>query len=259
MDATSSYHAMQLRVDKRYSTGLALQGNFTFSKAIDDGAAQAGSELGGVGNIFTRQNEQDRGSEKSLSPFDIRRNLAINFSYELPLGPGRRFVTDQSLISRVFVAGWTFNSIMQFMDGSAAPIYLNFNRSRSLQNRDIADRPDLKAGASNNPVLGDPAKYYDPTAFVLQPAGYAGNLGRDTLILPGYANLDVSLSKRIVTVQESVAEFRIEVFNVLNHPNFAAPNLMPLLSDGSYNPSAGVIGETRSPSRQIQFGLRYSF
>ncbi len=259
MDATSSYHALQLRVDKRYSSGFAFQGNFTFSKAIDDGAAQAGSELGGVGNIFTRQNEQDRRSEKSLSPFDIRRNLAMNFSYELPFGPGRKLGAGDSAIARIPLSGWTFNSIMQFMDGSAAPIYLNFNRSRSLQNRDIADRPDLGPGASNNPVLGDPAKYYDPTAFVLQPAGFSGNRGRNTLMLPGYANLDVSLVKRFVTVGESFAEFRVEAFNVLNHPNFAAPNLMPFLSDGTYNPSAGVIGETRSTSRQLQFGLRFSF
>ncbi len=180
-------------------------------------------------------------------------------SYELPFGPGRKFKTGESAIARTLLAGWIFNSIMQFMDGSAAPIYLNFNRSRSLQNRDIADRPDLRPGASNSPVLFDPAKYYDPTAFVLQPAGFAGNLGRNTLILPGYANLDIALSKRFLTVAESFAEFRMEVFNVLNHPNFASPNLMPFLSDGTYNPSAGVIGETRSTSRQLQFAVRFSF
>ncbi len=259
MDADSYYHAMQIRVERRYSAGFALQGNFTFSKAIDNGAAQAGSELGGVGNIFTRQIEQDRRSERSLSPFDIRRNMSVNFSYELPFGPGRRFATGVSGFSRLCLAGWTFNTIMQFMDGSPAPIYLNFNRSRSLQNRDIADRPDLRPGSSNSPVLGDPAKYYDPTAFVLQAAGFAGNLGRNTLILPGYANADVSLTKRFITLRESTVEFRAEVFNVLNHPNFAAPNLMPFLSNGSYNPSAGVIGETRGTSRQMQFALRYNF
>ncbi len=259
MDADSNYHGMQVRVEKRYVSGLAVQGNFTFSKAIDNGAAQAGSELGGVGNIFTRPVEQDRRSEKSLSPFDIRRNLSINLSYQLPMGAGRRFAAGIPGVSRILLAGWRFNAIAQFLDGSPAPIYLNFNRSRSLQTRDIADRPDLTPGASNNPVLGDPSKYYDPTAFTLQPAGFAGNLGRNTLILPGYANLDVSLVRRFVTFRESAAELRAEVFNVMNRPNFAAPNLMPFLGSGAYNPSAGVIGETRSTSRQVQFALRFSF
>jgi hypothetical protein len=259
MDADSYYHAMQLRADKRLTGGFALQANFTFSKAMDTGAAQAGSELGGVGNIYTRPVEQDRRSEKSLSPFDIRRNLSFNFSYELPVGSGRRFGSGFSGISQLLLSGWNLNSIVQLSDGSAAPIYLNFNRSRSLQTRDIADRPDLRAGTSNNPVLGDPAKYYDPTSFVLQPAGYAGNLGRNTLILPGYASVDISAAKRFSVVRESKLEFRAEAFNVLNRPNFAAPNLMPLLSDGTYNPSAGVIGETRGTSRQLQFALRWVF
>lgn len=259
MDADAYYNAMQVRVEKRYAAGFAFQGNFTFSKAMDTGSAQSGSELGGVGNIFTRQNDQDRRSEKALSSFDVRRSLGLNFSYELPLGPGRLLNLPSGGWAPRMLGGWKFNSIMHFMDGSPAPIYLDFNRSRSLHNRDIADRPDLKAGRSNNPVLGDPARYYDPTAFVLQPEGFAGNLGRNTLILPGYMGIDASMTKSFTVVRESKLEFRAEIFNVLNHPNFAAPNLEPLLSDGSYNPTAGVIGSTRGTSRQVQFALRYVF
>lgn len=259
MDAQASYHALQLQVEKRYSAGFAIQGNFTFSKALDDGSAQAGSELGGVGNIFTRQIEQDRKSEKALSSFDVRRNLSVNFSYALPAGTGKCSARNAGGIARTLLAGWSLNGIFHLMDGSPAPIYLDFNRSRSLHNRDIADRPDLRAGASNNPVLGDPARYYDPAAFVLQPAGYAGNLGRNTLILPGYVGFDASVIKRFDAFGDAKIECRAEVFNVLNHPNFAAPNLIPFLSDGSYNPSAGVIGESRGTSRQMQLALRYVF
>jgi hypothetical protein len=159
----------------------------------------------------------------------------------------------------MLVGNWSLSGIAYLMDGSPATIGLNFNRSRSLQTRDIADRPDLRSGASSNPVLGDPAKYYDATAFVLQPAGFAGNLGRNTLILPGYASVDLCLAKRFVSFRESTVEFRAEAFNVLNHPNFGSPNLIPFLSNGQYNPSAGVIGETRGTSRQLQFALRYMF
>jgi hypothetical protein len=259
MDANASWHALQFIVERRYSRGLAVQGSFTFSKALDTGSAQSGSELGGVGNIFTRQNQQDRRSEKALSSFDVRRNLSVNFSYEIPVGRGRRLASQAGRWIEALVGGWKVNSIMHFMDGSPAPIYLDFNRSRSLQNRDIADRPDLRPGASNNPVLGDPAAYYDPTAFVLQPEGFAGNLGRNTLIIPGHTGVDASLTKRFKATGESTVEFRAEFFNVLNHPNFAAPDLVPFLSDGSINPSAGVIGSTRGASRQVQLALRYAF
>jgi hypothetical protein len=259
MDANASYNALQLRVEKRYAAGLAIQGSFTFSKALDTGSAQSGSELGGVGNIFTRQIEEDRASEKALSSFDTRRSLSLNFSYEIPVGRNRRVAPRGGRWVEALLGGWKLNAITRFMDGSPAPIYLDFNQSRSLHNRDIADRPDLKPGASNNPVLGDPAAYYDPTAFVLQPEGYAGNLGRNTLILPGYTGVDASLTKRFSMVHESTLELRAEFFNVLNHPNFAAPDLVPFLSDGSVNPSAGVIGSTRGASRQVQFALRYAF
>ncbi|MEJ2109755.1 MAG: TonB-dependent receptor [Acidobacteriota bacterium] len=259
MDASANYNAFQLRVEKRYSSGFAVQGSFTFSKAMDNGSGQSGSELGGVGNIFTRQNEQNVAAEWALSSFDIRRNLNVNLSYALPFGPGKRFSLLPGGWIEKFAGGWKFNTILSLMDGSPATVHLDFNRSNSLHNRDIADRPDLKAGASNNPVLGGPDRYYDPTAFVLQPAGFAGTLGRNTLILPGYVGLDASMSKRFTLKNDSNIEFRGEFFNVLNHPNFAAPDLVPVLEDGSFNPTAGSIGSTRGTSRQIQFALRYAF
>ncbi len=259
MDASANYNAFQLRVEKRYSAGFAVQGSFTFSKAMDNGSGQSGSELGGVGNIFTRQNEQDLDAEWALSSFDVRRNLSVNLSYELPFGPGRRVALQPGGWIEKLAGGWKFNTILSLMDGSPATITLDFNRSRNLHNRDIADRPDLRPGMSNSPVLGGPDMYYDPTAFVLQPAGFAGNLGRNTLILPGYVGLDVSMSKRFAFRNDSNFEFRGELFNVLNHPNFAAPDLVPVLEDGSYNPTAGSIGSTRGTSRQIQIGLRYIF
>jgi hypothetical protein len=144
---------------------------------MDTGSAQAGSELGGVGNIFTRQIEQDRKAEKALSSFDVRRSLSVNLSYELPIGRGRPLVGRAGGWLGMLVGGWDLNAIVQVSDGSPAPIYLDFSRSRSLHSR-ISPIVDLRRGSTipSSAIAG----YYDPTAFV--PAGRLCSR-RNTLIL----------------------------------------------------------------------------
>ena len=86
--------------------------------------------------------------------------------------------------------------------------------------------PDLRPGASNNPVLGGADKYFDPTAFVLQPAGYIGNLGRNTLIGPGLFTLDVVVERsiRLGAGGDRALQLRLEAFNLTNRVNLALPS-----------------------------------
>jgi len=93
---------------------------------------------------------------------------------------------------------------------------------------------------------------------VLPPAGFYGNVARNTLIGPGYANVDVTLEKSMAVTGSRRVLFRAEAFNVLNRVNFGQPITTIFKSDGTYQPTAGRI-TTALPARQLQFGIKFVF
>jgi hypothetical protein len=106
-------------------------------------------------------------------------------------------------------------------------------------------------------VTGNPDQYFDPAAFVLQPAGTLGNIGRGALIGPNYRNFDLSAMKQLrfnSPLNEATSlQFRVEAFNLFNRANFAAPELR--FGTATF----GRIRSTVTPSRQIQLGVRLAF
>jgi hypothetical protein len=177
--------------------------------------------------------------------------LAVNATYHLP-GEGLTGVA--GILGR----GWETSAIVSARSGTPFTAQLGFNRSND-GNSDAPERPNLRAGASNNPILGTVERWYDPRAFELPAAGFYGNLGRNTLIGPGLINVNMSIVKTFPLHEGQTLAFRSEFFNLFNHANFGLPNRFPFLADGSYSGSAGVIQSLATSSRQIQFGLRYSF
>ena len=101
--------------------------------------------------------------------------------------------------------------------------------------------------------------FFDPCAFSLPAAGMYGNLGRNTIIGPGVADIDLALEKIFKPSEKADVTFRAEMFNIMNHANFGLPNITALAASGAANPSAGVITSTTTSSRQIQFALRINF
>ena len=123
------------------------------------------------------------------------------------------------------------------------------------------ERPNVKAGASNNPILGGPDRYWDINAFELPPPNQRGNLGRNTLIGPNLREFDLSLGKSFELGEERTLQFRTEVFNLANHPNFAVPSGVVSFTNaaGAVSPTWGRITSTVTSSRQIQFGLKLTY
>src|SRR5262249_1412396 len=129
------------------------------------------------------------------------------------------------------------------------------------------DRPNWNPAFTGPVILGSPDRYYDPNAFVLQPAGTLGNVGRDSLPGPGFAHLDVVLQRDMklrILGDSGAVKFRAEFFNVLNHPNFAAPNgavFAGTVTNATEAPvsTAGQILSTASSSRQIELALKFVF
>jgi len=248
-DATAQYNGLQVQVTRRDAQRYAWQVSYTFSKAMSSATAWGNALTQNTPAISLDPN--DAHADWSLSPFDIRHKLAVNATVHIPgdslTGP-----------AAWFARGWEASGILTAYSGLPLTVQLGTNRSND-GNSDAPDRPDLKPGASANPVIGSVDQWYDPTAFVFPAAGRYGNVGRNTIIGPGLFTLDASFVKSFNPRQAHALTLRIECFNLTNRANFGLPNPIAFQADGTYSASAGVIQTLTTPARQIQLGLRYSF
>ena len=252
-DAMSFYNALLLSFRKRFSSGMQFQGSYTWAKVVDEGSAVFAAALAGE---FTSIDPEDHKSKRRLAFLDVRHNLVFNSMWEVPWGQ------NMTGAAGALVRGWQLGSIVTMQTCSPNTPVLAVNRSRNLARRNLFEVPNLKPGASNNPVFDNWTvdKYYDASAFEMQPVGYYGNLGRNTLIGPGVATFDFSLFKStyVPAISEQFrVEFRAEFFNLFNRANFDNPSTDPvLLDDGTVNPAIGRIRGTTTDPRQIQFGMK---
>src|SRR5712692_5813464 len=273
LSGLSYYDALQISVSRRFSGGLQVQGAYTYSKSIDMSGGLFSEE---ADNAATGIEIPDRlFNDKGLSNFDIRHIAVINLLYELPFGKNLQG------FGRQLVNGWELGGIATFAAGVPFTVENSANRSQDLATgANFSDRPNLVAGASNNPThgvsagctgvpagtpVGTPTLFFDPCAFAPQPLGTFGNLGRNTLIGPGLSDIDFLINKHFRMGEQRELQFRAEFFNILNHPNFEAPTATGRrIFAGGLNPapssSAGVLPfQTTTSSRQIQFGLKFVF
>ena len=157
--------------------------------------------------------------------------------------------------------GWQLNNIAAIASGPPFTIRLGFNGSGNLNTTSFSanDRPDAVTGV--NPILGDPAKYLNIAAFALPPVNTQGSLGRNTLSGPGLVMIDASVVKTFKLSETKALQFRGEVFNLPNHPNFSIPSGLTSFTNaaGAVSPTFGKITSTTTTSRQIQLGLKFTF
>ena len=249
-NANSYYQGGSLGLQKRLSGGFQFQAAFTYSKAIDDG-----SGLTSNGDELTQSQRGiyawDMYLKRGLSQYDIRKVFVANLSYELPVGQGLTGAAG------VLAKGWQVNSVITLSDGYP----LSVEELSSAQAARIGDdenlRPDLIPGGNNNPVTGDPNRWFDISQFTPARIGYFGNLGRNTVTSPGLATVDFSLFKNIA-IGTGRVQFRLETFNLFNRANFGTPDMTAFINEQP-NPTAGRITSTRTPARQMQFGIRWEF
>jgi outer membrane receptor protein involved in Fe transport len=266
----SFYHGAVLKVNRRFSDGIALQGAYTYSRSIDD---QSQSGNGGISNTFVGTIDFPD-IVRGLSDFDVRHSLTVNGSW-IPPGP------TGGGVAQAVLGGWQINGIVNLATGN--PLTVDMGRSWSFDRSPSGKgRPNLIAGESNSPVVGDgrdPDNYFDPSSFgvpahiddpsVIPGCGPApnrcsvyGDLGRNTLIGPGVATFDLSLTKDFLIPQmgeQGNLQFRAEFFNIFNRANFNVPRLQAFSSSGRAVGSAGVISSTMTTERQVQLALKLTF
>jgi hypothetical protein len=252
-DTKSTYHGLQLVLQKRFSRGLRFDFNYTFSKAMDEASSQIGGEVGGsqAGSL----DPYDRSRDYGPASFDARHNSSFNFTYDLPRPEQSGFLK--------FLGGWQLNGILSMAAGHPVQVTTSLDQSRAGNiNFNTSERPDLRPGGDGNPVVDsrNVDRYWDGSHFRLNEAGYFGNLGRNTAVIPGVITFDFSLVKAFSFSESRALQFRSEFFNLFNRANFGSPNSTVFINTtGVPSSTFGRITSTTTTARQIQFGLKFVF
>jgi hypothetical protein len=256
-EGDSFYHALQVDLNHRFSRGLSFRGVYTFSKTLDDGDSLNATTSGGGPALAS--NPFNLRTDWGLATFDVRHIAVISGTHTLPIGHGKRFLGDLGGFGNAAASGWTVNSIVTLQGGFPFTPQLSYNPSNNGDTRNPV-RPFANPAFTGPVILGTPAKWFDPNAFLAPAntpanAGFYGNLGRNTLIGPGLATWDFSVLKDTRIREQLNFQFRAEIFNILNRANFNQPNAVVFTPSG-VSPTAGVITSTTTTARQVQFGLK---
>jgi hypothetical protein len=270
----SKYNSLQANLQKRVTKGLQFQGSYTYSKMNDDGQAQIPTEAASEQTQAPNNTSLDWGP----SAFDVRHNFRFNATYHMP-----DVVKSTGLMSK-FANGWWVSSILSMQTGYPFNPTLGSNRSLSV-NIQSTDRPNLDPSFDPNTVIThSPNQWFNPSMFDVPPTGTLGNAGRDMLRQDHFRNLDINFNKdtkaRFLGEAGNI-QFRAEIFNIANHPNFGSPTTtMWSAGSAAANPAggqiivptqanptptfpsfstAGKIVSTANRSRQIQVSLKLQF
>jgi hypothetical protein len=253
-EGDNSYHALELEVERRFESGLALRGAFTWSKAIDDGDSPNATTSGGEPALAS--NPFDLAADRGLANFNVTGAGTADVIYNLPLGRGKRFLGNASGWGQALASGWMVGSILTLQSGFPFTPQLSYNPSNNGDTHNPV-RPYVNPLFTGPVITGKVNEWFNPAAFLAPPngSGFYGNLGRDTLIGPGLATWDFSLLKSTAVREGMNLQFRFEFFNLLNRANFNVPNAVVFTPTG-VSPTAGVITSTATTSRQIQLGAK---
>lgn len=263
-DGDSWYRAFFVEARRRWSRGFLLQSSYTWSRSEDTTQASTffSDATTGTTSAFP---ELIPDYNKGLSDFHAEHNWVMNFSAEVPFG---RNLTGAA---SALLSGWRVSGIVNMRSGSPLTVFVQNNRSRSLWQPSLGpgigrDRPSYAPGyGPDNAVTGNPAQWFDPAAFVLQPAGTFGNTGRGDFIGPDLRTVDLSLAKETawpLLGPGGRLEIRVEAFNLFNRANFGPPALVAFAgASDNEQPLAsfGRIRNTITSARQLQLGVRVRF
>jgi hypothetical protein len=255
---SSSYNALNVVFARRATAGLTIQANYTYAQALAD--------TGGIGGACDPCGllPNNPRSDWGFSDYDVRHRVATTVNYELPFGKG------MTGAKGMLAKGWQVNGIYSFESG---------NPFTALDDTDqvgfaggVTDRPNMVAArytshAHVNFAGGPAVQWFDPSSFTLQQPGFIGNEERNQMFGPAEKTLSVSFFKGFPIRESMKLEFRTEVFNLTNTPNYAQPTVdIGEFTGGPGSPadSAGGFGYVTSSNvnttpREIQLALKFSF
>jgi hypothetical protein len=257
-DGNYYYNGLQVQFKKAMSHGLQVESSYTWSKNIDDGGGSVASDP--FRNSISTLLWFCERCRRSLSDQDQRHNLTMNYVWDIPTPASFKG------IPKAIVGNWEAGGILSIQSGTPFTV-LVAGDPLGENNTDPYQYPDRVNGPGcNNPVNPQNANgYVKLQCFAApNPSNRLGTSGRNALIGPGLIDMDFSLFKNIPVPKISEAfkaQFRTEIFNIFNRPNFTSPNDNRVIMDssGNLNGNAGVFTLTNTTSRQIQFALKLSW
>ena len=239
----ANYHALQLGLNRRFNNNWSGQVSYTYSKCLDIGSGSYVVDGGtSLSNPFNPNDDRGR------CTYDLHHNLSINGLYTVPFHRNR------------MVEGWQVSGV--FLAHSGNPFNVGTGIATNTF-RGSSPRPNYVAGCD---ALAHSTvdHWFDASCFTLPAVGFNGNFGRNVLTGPRLTNVDMALMKTTTLSEGKTVQFRAEVFNIANHPNFALPNGAAfsqgaVAGTGNINPTYGRITSTRTTSRQVQLGVKLLF
>ncbi|MBS1827879.1 MAG: TonB-dependent receptor [Acidobacteria bacterium] len=246
--SSSSFNALVVRYNWQIAGGMNLLTTYQWSKAIDNASEWQGWEV-----ADTLRNYYDNSMDRSISAHDLPQSFVNALVYELPVGKGRRFASDMHPVADAILGGWQVSSITRFSSG----LPLGFTAPNTLSNYGFqVQRPnvaDLKTAAVSNPT---PDRWFNKEAFS-RPGTY--EIGNSPRWIPNIRfgptkHGDLAILKNFRWRERWKAQFRAEMFNFTNTPQFARAN-----TDISSGDFGRVTGTTNVGPRNVQLGLRIQF
>jgi hypothetical protein len=258
-DANSLYNSMQLKMEEKINRNLDWTIAYTLSKSMDNSSLDPTTSWGGASYSGSGvQNIYDLRSNWARSAFDQRQAFSSSFIYQLPFGPGQKFL-NHGATGRI-VGGWQVNSVVFGRDGQP----VEFSTSDMSYTDNEIGRPNctgaaFKGHAKLDFAAGGIVNWWNQGAFTV-PAPYQfGNCGRDLSSVPGYQEVDLSVIKNTsfpTPLNENTSfQFRAEAFNAMNRTNFGVPNSTALASNSNF----GFINSDVNGPRTMTLSLRIIF
>ena len=252
MDGKSNFNAMQVSLYRRAARGLNWGTEYMWSHSIND------NSIGG-GEAVQIQNVACRACDRANSPEDIRHTMTSNWVYQLPFGPGHRFL-NSGPASKI-LGGWESSGIWTMRTGRMLTVTIARSANDIPDGNSRNPRPNLVPGISIYPAGGPTfAQWFNPAAFAIPASRTWGNAGRAIATGPGLAQVDFALQKNTRITESKAIVLRVEMFNMFNRTQagnpgttFTSPASFGLVTSG-LNRTIGT-----GTSRQLQLAMRFNF
>jgi hypothetical protein len=255
-EGVGMYNALETDLRGNVGGGVTLRGTYTYSKNLDDGSTWVSAQsLSTPGYVeFPLDPKLDWGPAVG----DVRNAATVSANWALPVGPNRAFLSNTTGFARTAAAGWSVSGIVTAQSGFPFTPQLGYNPTGNGDSRNPI-RPNWNPSFTGPLYPHTVTEWFNPNAFVQPATGYFGNVSRDSLAGPGLTDFDFSAAKD-TAVENFHVQLRAGFYNILNHANFRTPNEITYASATSIaSPTGGLITQTSTSSRQIQFSAKLQF